>query len=47
MQVINELTRGGDTLLELLLTNKEELVESINVEGSHGCSDYKMLVFKI
>lgn len=47
MQEINALTRGGDTLLELLLTNKEELVEGINVEGSPGCSDYEMLVFKI
>lgn len=45
MQVIDELTRG-DTLLELLLTNKEELAEGIKVEGSPGYSDYEMLEFK-
>lgn len=45
MQGINELTRGG-TLLDLWLTNKEELVESIKVEGSPGYSDYEMLEFK-
>lgn len=45
VQGINELRRG-DTVLELLLTNKEELVEGIKAEGSPGCSDYEMLEFK-
>ena len=36
--MINELIRG-DALLDLLLTNKEELVEKVKVKGSLGCND--------
>ena len=37
-QAINELIRE-DGLLDLLLTNKEELVEKVKVKGSLGCND--------
>ncbi|XP_009324448.1 PREDICTED: DENN domain-containing protein 1B [Pygoscelis adeliae] len=38
-QVINELIRGH-ALLDLLLTNEEELVEKVKVKGSIGCNDF-------
>lgn len=37
-EVINELIRG-DALLDLLLSNKEELVKKVKVKGSLGCND--------
>jgi len=34
-------------LLDLVLTNKEGLVEDVKVGGSLGCSDHKMMEFRI
>lgn len=33
-----------DALLDLILTNKEELVEDVKAGDSPGCSDDQMLV---
>lgn len=33
----------GDSLLDLLLTSKEELDRDVINNSSHGCSDYKEL----
>ena len=46
MQVVEELMRGG-VLLDLILTNREGLVREIKVGGSLGCSDHRMVEFKI
>ena len=46
MQVVEEPTRTG-TLLDLVLTNKEGLVEDVKVGGSLGCSDHEMANFRI
>ena len=46
MQVIHEMTRE-DVLPDLLLTKKEELVGDVKVKGSLGCSNHKMVEFKI
>jgi len=35
------------TLLDLVLTNKEGLVEDVKVGGRLGCSDHKMVEFRI
>lgn len=35
----------ADALLNLLLTNKEELVLTIKVRDSLGCGDHKMAEF--
>lgn len=35
--------RVGDSLLDLLLTNKEELDRDVIINSSLGCSDYKEL----
>lgn len=35
--------RVGDGLLDLLLTNKEELDRDVIINSSLGCSDYKEL----
>jgi len=40
------LTRRG-VLLDLVLINKEGLVEAVKVEGSLGCSDHEMVEFRI
>jgi len=45
MQVVEEPTRRG-ALLNLVLTNKEGLVEDVKVGGRLGCSDHEM-VFRI
>jgi len=42
MQVVEEPTRRG-ALLDLVLTNKEELVEDVKVGGRLGCSDHEMV----
>jgi len=34
-------------LLDLVLTNKEGLVEDVKVRGSLGCSDHEMVEFRI
>lgn len=46
MQLLKELNRG-DALLELLLRNREELVEDVKADGSLGCTDYRMVKPKI
>ena len=46
MQMVDELTRRG-VLLDLVLINKEGLVEAVKVEGSLGCSDHEMVEFRI
>lgn len=38
---------GGATILDLILTKREELVESLKVEGSLGKSVHRMLKFII
>lgn len=39
--VIKQPTRG-DALLDLILTNKEELIGGVKVGGSLGCGDHEM-----
>ena len=46
MQVVEEPTRKG-TLLDLVLTNKEGLMEDVKVGGRLGCSDHEMVEFII
>jgi len=46
MQVVEEPTRKG-TLLDLLLTNKEGLVEDVKTGGRLGCSDHEIVEFRI
>jgi len=43
---VEEPTRKG-TLLDLVLTNKEGLVEDVKVGGRLGCSDHEMVKFRI
>ena len=43
---MEEPTRKG-TLLDLVLTNKEGLVEDMKVGGRLGCSDHEMVEFRI
>jgi len=45
-QVVKEPTRKG-TLLGLVLTNKEGLVEAVKVGGRLSCSDHGMVEFRI
>ena len=45
-QVIDELTRGG-VLLDLSLTNKEELIRELKADGNLGCSVQELVEFKI
>lgn len=42
MQVVKELTRR-DVLLDLVLTNREELVGVMKAGGSLGCGDHVMV----
>jgi len=44
--VVEEPTRKG-ALLDLVLTNKEGLVEDAKVGGRLGCSDHEMVEFRI
>ncbi|CAM5108800.1 unnamed protein product [Eretmochelys imbricata] len=46
VQVLEEPTRGR-VLLDLLLTNREELVGEAKVEGNLGGSDHEMVEFRI
>jgi len=46
LQVIEEPMRRG-AMLDLVLTNNEVLVGNVKVKGSIGCSDHKMVEFKI
>jgi len=46
MQVVEEPTRKG-ALLDLVLANKEGLVEDVKVGGRLGCSDHEMVEFRI
>ncbi|GAB0182109.1 hypothetical protein GRJ2_000676200 [Grus japonensis] len=46
LQVIEEPMRRG-AMLDLILTNKEGLVGDIKLKGSLGCSDHKMVEFRI
>jgi len=46
MQMVEEPTRKG-ALLELVLKNKEGLVEDVKVGGSLGSSDHEMVNFRI
>jgi len=46
MQVVEEPTRKG-ALLDLVLTNKKELVEDVKVRGRLGCSDHEIVEFRI
>lgn len=45
-QVVEELTRG-DVLLELVLTNKGELVGNVKSALSFGCNDPEIVKFGI
>jgi len=45
MQVVEEPTRKG-ALLDLVLTNKEGLVEDVKAGGRLGCSDHEMVEFR-
>jgi len=45
MQVVEEATRKG-ALLDLVLKNKEGLVEDVKSGGSLGCSDHEMVNFR-
>lgn len=36
-----------DALLDLILTNKEELIGNVKFGGSLDCSDYKVVKFRI
>jgi len=46
MQVVEEPTRKG-ALLDLVLTNKEGLVENVKAGGRFGCSDHEIVEFRI
>jgi len=46
MQMVEEPTRRG-TLLDLVLTNKEGLVEDVKAGGNLGSSDHEMVNLKI
>ncbi|GAB0185700.1 hypothetical protein GRJ2_001035300 [Grus japonensis] len=46
LQVIEEPMRRG-AMLDLVLTNKEGQVGNVKLKGSLGCSDHKMVEFKI
>ena len=46
MQGVKEPTRRG-TLLDLVLMNKERLVEDVQAGGSLGCSDHEIMNFSI
>ena len=46
LQVIEEPTRRG-AMPDLVLINKEGLVENVKLKGSLGCSDHAMVEFKI
>lgn len=45
-QVMDEPTRQG-ALLDLSLTNKEELIRELKADGNLGCSVQELVEFKI
>ena len=45
MQMVEEPTRKG-ALLDLVLTNKEGLVEDVKAGGRLGCSDHETVEFR-
>jgi len=46
MQVVEKPARGG-AVLDLVLSNKERLIEYVKAGGSLGCSDHEMVDFRI
>ncbi|PKU46825.1 rna-directed dna polymerase from mobile element jockey-like [Limosa lapponica baueri] len=44
--MVEESMRKG-VMLDLVLTNKEGLVENVTLKGSLGCTDHEMVEFKI
>ena len=46
MQMVDVPTRRG-VLLDLVLTNKEGLVEAVKGDGSLSCRDHEMVEFRI
>lgn len=46
IQVIEESVRKG-AMLDLVLTNRKNLVENVMFQGSCGCSDHEMVEFEI
>ena len=46
MEAIDEPTRRG-ALLDLSLTNKEELIRELKADGNLGCSVQELVEFKI
>ena len=42
VQVVDRPTRG-EALLDLLLTNAEEIIKGVNIGGSLGCSDHALV----
>ena len=44
VQVVDRPTRG-EALLDLLLTNAEEIIKDVNVGGNLGCSDHALVEF--
>lgn len=46
MQMVGQLTRRG-MWLDVTLTNEEDLVEVVKVEGSLGCNDCEMVEFSV
>ncbi|PKU37033.1 dtw domain-containing protein 2 [Limosa lapponica baueri] len=46
LQMVEEPMRRG-AMLDLILTNKEGLVGNVKLKGSLGCSDHKVVEFKI
>jgi len=46
IQVIDSLT-GGEALLDLLLTNTDELISEVRTDGSLGCSDCALVELMI
>ncbi|PKU36537.1 glycerol kinase [Limosa lapponica baueri] len=46
LQMVEEPMRKG-AMLDLILTNKEELVGKVKFKGSLSCSDHEMAEFKI
>lgn len=42
-----EEANGGDAIFDLQLTNKDKLLENVNMEGNLGDNDHKMIELKI
>ena len=46
IQILDRLTRC-EALLDLLITNEEEIIKGVKVGGSLGCSDHALVEFVI